>query len=422
LIFTMKSSSIDRTLKVLETAGIIAETDGTRFFPWRVCVIAAEDRELVESDMVFRLAPALKLEDTSWIRPGKVVWDWWNALNLYGVDFEAGINTQTYKHYIDFASEHGIEYVILDEGWSDTTDLLKISSDIDLEKLIDFANKKDVGIILWCVWITLDKQLHEALDAFKKWGVKGIKVDFMDRDDQKVVNYYWRVAEEAAKRQLLVNFHGAYKPTGLRRAYPNVLTREGVLGLEYSKWSSRITPGHDLLIPFIRMLAGPMDFTPGAMINAQKTQFHAVFNRPMSQGTRVHQLAMYVVYESPLQMLCDSPSNYRREPEMMDFISAVPTVWDETIVLDAKVGDYILIARKRGEEWYVGAMTNWDSRKLIVNFDFLGDWTYSADIFQDGPNASRIASDYKRISKELKKTDSIEIELAPGGGWAARIK
>ncbi|MGD2295280.1 MAG: glycoside hydrolase family 97 catalytic domain-containing protein, partial [Candidatus Aminicenantes bacterium] len=222
----------DRTLKVTETADYIAETDGDRSFPWRVCVIAAEDGELVESDMVYCLAPPQRLEDTSWINPGKVAWDWWNALNLYGVDFEAGINTQTYKHYIDFASKHSIEYVILDEGWSDTTDLLKINPDIDLELLLDFAEEKNVGMILWCVWITLDKQLHRAMDAFQKWGVKGIKVDFMDRDDQKAVRYYWKVAEEAAKRHLIVNFHGAYKPTGLRRAYPNVLTREGVLGLE----------------------------------------------------------------------------------------------------------------------------------------------------------------------------------------------
>jgi alpha-glucosidase len=412
----------DRTLKVMEAYDHIAETEGTRAFPWRVCVIAAEDGKLIESDMVYRLAPPLKLEDTSWIRSGKVAWDWWNALNLYAVDFESGINTQTYLHYIDFASEHGIEYVILDEGWSDTTDLLKINPEIDLERLIDHAAKKGVGIILWCVWITLDKQLERALDAFREWGVKGIKVDFMDRDDQKVVVYYWRVAAEAAKRQLLVNFHGAYKPTGLRRAYPNVLTREGVLGLEYSKWSNRVTPDHDLLIPFIRMLAGPMDFTPGAMINAQKTQFHAVFTRPMSQGTRVHQLAMYVVYESPMQMLCDSPSNYRRELEMMEFLSAVPTVWDETVVLDARVGDYVVVARKRGEEWYVGAMTDWESRTLKIDFSFLGEGVFTADIYADGPNASRMAGDYQRSTRQLQKSDVLEIHLAPGGGWTALIK
>ena len=411
----------DRTLRVVDAYDYIAETDGQRAFPWRVCVLAPEDKKLVESDMVYRLAPPLKLENTSWIKPGKVAWDWWNALNLYGVDFESGINTLTYLHYIDFASEHGIEYVILDEGWSDTSDLLKLNPEIDLKKLLAHAEGKGVGLILWCVWVTLDQQLDVALDAFQHWGVKGIKVDFMDRDDQRIVDYYWRIAEEAAKRRLLVNFHGAYKPTGLRRAYPNVLTREGVLGLEYSKWSDRVTPDHDLLIPFIRMLAGPMDFTPGAMLNAQKAQFQPVFNRPMSQGTRVHQLAMYVVYESPMQMLCDSPSNYSREPEMMEFLSAVPTVWDETIVLDAKVGDYVIVSRKRGEEWYVGAMTDWESRKLKIDFGFLGEGVYRAHIFADGPNASRMAGDFQKSLRQVQSTDVYEIDLSPGGGWAARL-
>lgn len=411
----------DRTLAVSERADYIAETIGTREYPWRVLAIARRDRELVENDIVYRLGRPGAVEDTTWIQPGKVAWDWWNALNLFGVDFETGINTKTYKHYIDFASRHGIEYIILDEGWSDPADILKTNPAIDMPELLAYGREKGVGLVLWCVWLTLDRQLQDALDLFEKWGVKGIKVDFMDRDDQKVVNYYKKVAAEAAKRRLVVDFHGAFKPTGLRREYPNILTREGVLGLEYSKWSNQVTPDHDLLIPFIRMLAGPMDFTPGAMRNAVEKNFKPVFSEPMSQGTRCHQLAMFVVYESPFQMLCDSPSAYAREPEVMDFLAKVPTVWDETKALDGRVGDYIIVARKSGEEWYVGAMTDWTPRELEVDFGFLGDGEYRAEFYADGVNASKYASDYAKTSAVVKAGDRMKIKLAPGGGWAARL-
>lgn len=411
----------DRELEVIKAADYIAITKGTRNFPWRVVVIAEKDGDLIESDIIYRLAKPLQLKDTSWIRPGKVAWDWWNANNVHGVDFRSGINTETYMYYIDFASRDGIEYVILDEGWSDPADLFKINPEIDMEKLLAHAKKKNVGLLLWCVWLTLEKQMDQALDQFEKWGIKGIKVDFMDRDDQKMVNFYWRCAEAAAKRRFLVDFHGAHKPVGIRRAFPNVLVKEGVLGLEYSKWSDRVTPEHDLLIPFIRMLAGPMDYTPGAMNNAQEKQFWPIFNRPMSQGTRVHQLAMYVVYEAPLQMLCDSPSNYLREPEMMEFLSCVPTVWDETKVLDAKVGDYVLVARKSGEDWYLGAMTDWTPRTLEVDLGFLDRGIYEALIYEDGINADRYAGDYRKKIKTLSSGEKLHIFLAPGGGWVVRL-
>ncbi len=411
----------DRTLVVSERADFIAETDGQREYPWRVLAIARQDAELIENDIVFRLAKPTVLTDTSWIRPGKVAWDWWNALNIHGVDFESGINTATYKYYVDFASRYGIEYVILDEGWSDPTDLFKINPALDMPELLAYARQKNVGLILWCVWLTLERQLEEALNMFSEWGVNGIKVDFMDRDDQKVVNFYKKVAREAAKRKLIVDFHGAFKPTGLRRTYPNVLTREGVLGLEYSKWSDRVTPEHDLLIPFIRMVAGPMDYTPGAMRNAAEKNFKAIFTEPMSQGTRCHQLAMFVIYESPLQMLCDSPSAYLREPEMMDFLAHVPTVWDETKALQAKVGDYIVVARRSGEEWFVGAMTDWTPRELEVDFGFLGEGEYVAEIYADGVNAAKYASDYKKSTALLRKGERHRIRLAPGGGWVARL-
>jgi alpha-glucosidase len=411
----------DRTLAVSERADYIAETIGTREFPWRVLAVARRDGDLIENDIVYRLGKPNVLKDTTWIRPGKVAWDWWNALNLYGVDFETGINTKTYKHYIDFASKYGIEYVILDEGWSDPADLFKINPAIDMPELLAYARQKSVGLILWCVWLTLDRQLQESLDLFEKWGVKGIKVDFMDRDDQKVVNFYKRVAAEAAKRELVVDFHGAFKPTGLRREYPNILTREGVLGLEYSKWSNSVTPEHDVLIPFIRMLAGPMDFTPGATRNAAEKNFKPVFSEPMSQGTRCHQLAMFVVYESPLQMLSDSPSAYEREPEIMDFLAKVPTVWDETRALDAEVGDYVVVARQSGAEWYVGAMTDWTPRELEVDLSFLGAGEYRAQIYADGINASKYASDQMKTDAVVNAGDRLKIKLAPGGGWAARL-
>jgi len=408
----------DRYMDVTERTDYIAATKGTRSFPWRLMIIADKDGALIESDLVYRLADAPRLQDTSWIRPGKVAWDWWNALNVYGVDFPSGVNNPTYKHYIDFASKNGIEYVILDEGWSEPADLLKLKPEVDLKELVQYANQKKVGLVLWVVWLSLDRQLEPAMKMFQDLGIKGIKVDFMDRDDQKIVNYYWKIAAEAAKRKMLVDFHGAYKPSGLDRTYPNVITREGVMGLEYSKWSDSITPEHDVTIPFTRMLAGPMDFTPGAMVNAQKQDFKAIFERPMSQGTRCHQLAMFVVYESPLQMLCDTPSNYSREPEILDFLSKVPSVWDETRVLDGKIGDYVVVARRSGQDWYVGAMTDWEPRTLTIDLSFLNGKT--AETWQDGVNANRWASDYKRGQQQI--TGKMEIKVAPGGGWVARVR
>lgn len=412
----------DRTLRVTKGAPYIAKTQGQRQFPWRVIGLAKRDGDLIESDLVYRLARPNQLKDTSWIKPGKVAWDWWNALNVFGVDFRSGINTETYLYYIDFASKYGIEYVILDEGWSDPADLFKINPNLNMEKILQASKEKKVGLILWCVWLTLERQLKPALDLFARWGIAGIKVDFMDRDDQKVVNFYEKIAKEAAARKLIVNFHGAFKPTGLSRTYPNVITREAVLGLEYSKWSDRVTPEHDLLIPFIRMYAGPMDYTPGAMLNASQKHFRPVFDLPMSQGTRCHQLAMYVVYENPLQMLCDSPSHYLREPECLEFLATVPTVWDETIVLDAKVGDWVIVARKHGQDWYLGAMTDWDPREFEVKLDFLGEGKYEAIIYEDGMNADRYASDYRCSKRVVSSSDTLKIKMAPGGGLAARFR
>lgn len=409
----------DRTVKVEKRAGYIAKTAGTRAYPWRVLAFSRQDADLLTNELVYLLAGPCRLDDVSWIRPGKVAWDWWNDLNLYGVDFRAGVNTKTYEYYIDFASRHGIEYIILDEGWYELGDLFKVKPEVDIPALVEYGRSRDVGIILWVVWKTLDDQLEPALDRFAQWGIRGIKVDFMQRDDQWMVNFYYRIAEAAAKRRLLVNFHGSYKPSGIRRVFPNVLTREGVRGLEHSKWSVFPTPGHNVTLPFIRMLAGPMDYTPGAMINAHESGFKARWSRPMSLGTRCHQLAMYVIYESPLQMLADSPSNYEREPECMEFLSRVPVVWDSTVVLEARVGEYAVLARRSKGTWFIGAMTA-EPREFDLDLSFLtGGSHYSALVFQDGPNAGRHAEDFLKIRKTLSAEDRISIRLAKGGGWAA---
>lgn len=412
----------DRDVKVTERADFIAKTNGKKEFPWRVFGLAEKDFELIDNQLVYLLSDSTK-EDFSWVKAGKVPWDWWNANNIYGVDFKSGVNTETYKYYVDFAAKYGLEYLILDEGWSKTDDLLQADPNVNLPELLAYAKQKNVGIILWVLWTSLDKQLVPALDQFEKWGVKGIKVDFMQRDDQKIVNYYEKIAIEAAKRKMLVDFHGSYKPTGMERKYPNVISREGVKGLENSKWSKDVTPQHDLDLPFIRMVAGPMDFTPGAMLNAGEKDFKIDFNRPMSQGTRCHQLGMFVIYESPLQMLADNPSNYLREPETMEFLAAVPSVWNESVPLDGKVGEYLVVARqKENGDWFIGAMNDWTAREIKIDLSFLEDKNYNASIYQDGINADRFASDYKLTKRQFKKGDKLTIKMASGGGFAAHLK
>ncbi len=411
----------DRNVEPVKYAGHIAELQGPKSFPWRAMIISGEDKQLVESEMIYKLAPENVLENTEWIKPGKVAWDWWNALNVYDVDFKSGVNNDTYKFYIDFASEYGLEYIILDEGWYHLDDIMNVVDDIDIQELVDYGNEKNVGVILWVVWKALDDKLTEALDQFEDWGVKGIKIDFMQRDDQWMVNFYEKIARECAKREMLVDYHGAYKPVGLERKYPNVISFEGVKGLENAKWSDQPDPELNVTLPFIRMVAGPMDFTPGAMINATKENFRDIFEAPMAPGTRCHQLAMYVVFESPLQMLADNPSNYYREPEAMEFLKEVPSVWDETRVLDGKVSDYILVARRSGDTWYVGAMTDWSPRTLELDLSFLGDGNYSMQVWQDGINANRHASDFKHDKIKTNPNSKMKIDLAPGGGWAAII-
>ncbi|MBT8314553.1 MAG: glycoside hydrolase family 97 catalytic domain-containing protein, partial [Maribacter sp.] len=347
----------------------------------------------------------------------------------YGVDFEAGLNMDTYKYFIDFASKNGIEYVILDEGWTkSTTEILDDNEYLDVPELIKYAKSKNVEIILWVLWKPLYENPEKILQLYSSWGAAGIKTDFMQRSDQYVVESYEKIAEIAAKYQLLVDYHGAFKPAGVERMWPNIINYEGVKGNENNKWSDAITPEHNVTIPFIRMAAGPLDFTPGAMINQNKVDyetggpnFAAHFTRPMAYGTRAHQVAMYVVYEAPVQMLCESPSIYYEEQETVDFITQIPTIWNETVVLEGAVADYIIVARRKGDNWYIGGMTDWTARNFELDLSFLGQGEYEMQAYLDGINASRNAQDYKLISKTVNQNTKLEINMSSGGGYSAII-
>lgn len=409
----------------------IAKYDGATSFPWRIVAVSAEDKDLLANRLAYRLAtPAAEGSDYSWVRPGKVAWEWWNDWNLTGVDFKTGINNDTYKYYIDFASKHGIEYVILDEGWAVNlkADLMQVVPEIDLEELVEYGRERNVGIILWAGYWAFDRDMENVCRYFSEMGVKGFKIDFMDRDDQMMVDFHRRAAETAAKYHLLVDFHGTYKPAGLDRTYPNVVNYEGVHGLEQMKWSGenvdQVT--YDVTIPFIRMVPGPMDYTQGAMRNASRGNYRPVNSEAMSQGTRCRQLAEYIVFNSPLTMLCDSPSNYMKEPECLEFISEVPTVWDEIVPLDGKVAEYVAVAKRKGDVWYVGGMTNWDARDMEVDLlQVLGDGEWTVEIFTDGVNADRAGCDYRKSEYVLKAADNntfrLGVHLAPGGGFAAKF-
>ena len=404
----------------------IAKTAGTRAFPWRVFALSSgNDADLANGDMVYRLAAPSRVEDISWIKPGKVAWDWWNDWNISGVDFRAGINNPTYKYYIDFAAAHGIGYVILDEGWAVNlkADMLQVIPEINLQELVDYGKQKNVGIILWAGYWAFARDMEKVVKHYADMGVKGFKVDFLDRDDQDMVRFTYEAAELCARHHMILDFHGVYKPTGLQRTYPNVLNYEGVFGLEQMKWSKESVDmvTHDVTLPFIRMVAGPMDYTQGAMRNAIRGNYHPVNTEPMSQGTRCRQLATYVVFDSPFNMLCDAPTNYMREKECTRFIAKVPTVWEETRPLVGEVSKYIALARRSGEEWYMGVLTNWEARELTLDLSFLGEGNYQMELFRDGINADRAACDYKREVAPVPDTRKLTIKLAPGGGYVARF-
>ncbi len=406
---------------VVRRADYLARTRGTRTFPWRVLMVSPDAAGLLGNDLVYRLAGPLELDDTAWIRPGKSTEEWITGRVLHGVDFKSGLNTATYRHYIDFAAEYGLQYVMFDAGWSDPHDNRKINPDIDVPGLIAYARDKGVGVLLWNEAHALSQDLEAALDRYAAWGASGIMVDFMDRDDQPMLRFQERVAREAAKRRLVVNLHGVAKPTGLQRAFPNLLTREAVLGHEYDMWSDRATPAHAVTVAFVRMLAGPMDWEGGAMLNGTRKTFRAVGEQPMSQGTRSQQLAQYVVYDSPLQYLAGTPSDYRAEPDFTRFLAGIPTTWDETRPLRGEVGEYLAVARRKGDAWYVAAMTDWTARTLQVPLSFLPAGEYEATVVADGMNADRYAADYRIGTRVVGPEEPLRIELAPGGGFVARI-
>lgn len=418
-------------------AGYLAKLDNKRALPWRAVVITERDADILNCDMAQRLAPECRIKDTSWIKPGKVAWDWWNNTNITGVDFKSGMNTDTYLYYIDFAAKNKIEYIIIDEGWSGQESLTEnLSPEIDLKRLIAYGKEKGVGIILWSSWRNLigNNPLNDIsfTDAVMKhyadMGIKGFKVDFFDRDDQLAIASAYRIAESAARHHLCLDYHGL-KPFGIQRAYPNIFNFEGVKGLENSKWEPRVgdgplhnQPRYDVTAPYLRMLAGPMDYTPGAMTNAMKNNFFGNNDNPMSQGTRVHQMAMYTTFEAPLQMLADSPTKYMQNQECTDFIAQIPTTFDETIALDGILGEYTLIARRKGGVWYLAAMTDWTPRDLTVSLSFLNTGSYEADIFSDGTNAMKDATDYRHIRQTVTNSDTLHIHLSSGGGWTAILK
>lgn len=397
--------------------------------PWRIVLVTRQDRQLLTAQLPERFGPQCQIADTSWIKPGKVAWDWWNATMLTGVPFRAGMNTDTYRYYIDFAAKNHLEYIIIDEGWSTDESLRSdLNPDIDLLSLLPYAQKKGVGIILWSSWRNCINNTEEDFKYYASLGVKGFKVDFFDRDDQAVMRSAWQIAQCAARHHLLLDYHG-YRPTGIQKAWPNIVNFEGVKGLENSKWEPRSgdgplhnQPRYDVSIPYLRQLVGPIDYTPGAMNNATRAQFFGNNDHPMSQGTRAHQVAMYTIFDAPLQMLADSPSKYIKEQETTNFISKIPTTWDEVVPLDGRLGQYVAVAKRKGNTWYVAAMTDWTPRQLTISLSMLGSGQHQAEVFADGVNADRDATDYQLSTLNVAQGDSITIRLAPAGGWSAIIK
>jgi alpha-glucosidase len=414
----------DRSLKFLKEADYIAKTSGTRSFPWRYFVITKDDKQLIENTMTLKLAPKSEVADVSWIKPGQASWEWWNDATPYGpdVNFKSGYNLNTYKYYIDFASKFGIKYIIMDEGWAKSTeDPYSPNPDVDVQELIRYGKEKNVGIVLWLTWLTVEKNM-ELFKTFKEWGIAGVKIDFMDRSDQVMVNYYEKVAKEAAKNHIIVDFHGAFKPAGLEYKYPNLISYEGVRGMEQM---GGCKPDNSLYLPFMRNAVGPMDYTPGAMISMQPEVYRSERPNSASIGTRAYQMALFVVFESGLQMLADNPTLYYREKECTEFITSVPTTWDETVALEAKAGQYAIVAKRKGTKWFIGGITNngQNERTFKLNLSFLKSGkTYNLTSFEDGINAGYQAMDYRKKNSNVTSNDVIEVKMVKNGGWAAVLE
>ena len=412
---------------VAETEDYIAKSVGARTYPWRVMAITEQDTEMPVNNLVYALATPNQIGATDWIKPGKVAWDWWNDWNLKGVDFEAGINTRTYQYYIDFAAKNHIPYVVLDEGWYDSSkgDIMHPIADIDLQQLIDYGREKGVGIVLWTVFNVLDEHLTEACEQYRQMGIKGWKIDFMDRNDQTAVEMAERIAKTCADYRLFVDYHGFYAPTGMSRTYPNILNYEGVFGMEEARWAKKETdmPKYDVTFPFIRMMAGQVDFTPGALRNGTKDNWVECYQNPVSMGTRCHQLACYVVHDSPFTMLCDAPTNYEREQACVDVITSIPDTFDETRIIQGKLGLYIISARRHGSDWYIGGQTNWDGRDVELSLDILSpEKSYEATIVTDGINANHNAEDYRIDHQTVTASDKLKLKMASGGGFVVMLK
>lgn len=412
---------------VTETTDFIARSTGARTYPWRVLAVTEDDTDMPVNNLVYALASPNRIGDTSWIKTGKVAWDWWNDWNLKGVPFKAGINMDTYKYYIDFASRNGIEFIVLDEGWYDpkSGDMLTVIPELNLPELIAYGKTKGVEIILWTVFNVLDSQLEAACRKYADMGIKGFKVDFLDRDDQTAVEMVYRIAEATAKHKLTLDLHGIYKPTGINRTYPNIINFESVFGMEEVKWTDAKNniPLYDVTFPYIRMMAGPVDYTPGAMRNATQKDWRAVYYSPMSMGTRCHQLAAYIVHDSPFTMLCDAPTNYLNEQPCVDFITSIPVETDSTFIASGKLGEYIVSVRKKDINWYIGGMTNWDERDIELDFSFLpAGARYTATLFADGINANKQAEDYRTEQLTIDRNSRIKLHLASGGGFAMKLE
>lgn len=412
---------------VTETTDFISRSRGSRSYPWRVLAITEKDTDMPVNNLVYALASPNRIGDTSWIKTGKVAWDWWNDWNLKGVPFKAGINMDTYKYYIDFASRNGLEFIVLDEGWYDpkSGDMLTVIPELDLPELIAYGKSKGVEIVLWTVFNVLDSQLEAACKKYADMGIKGFKVDFLDRDDQTAVEMVYRIAEMTARYKLTLDLHGIYKPTGINRTYPHIINFESVFGMEEVKWTDikNNMPLYDVTFPYIRMMAGPVDYTPGAMRNATKADWRAMYYTPASMGTRCHQLAAYIVHDSPFTMLCDAPTNYLNEQECVDFIASLPVEVDSTFIASGELGKYIVTVRKKDVNWYIGGMTNWDERDVQLDFSFLPEgMSYTAVLFKDGVNANKQAEDYRKETIRIDKDSRLTLHLASGGGFAMKLE